>query len=250
MIRSKDDGRIWLRSFVGRYPAIYYALAMLRPRIRGHLVRRDTELVIEGFPRSANSFAYEAFLAGQRGPVRVAHHLHVPAQILRALAWRIPALVLIRQPVDVAVSYWIMAPDTSPRTILRAYASFYERLKPYREEFVTATFEDATQRFPDVMRVVNAKFGRSFGVPALDAQSLRAIFDRLKHTNDALGAGAPSAAYPSAWRDRLKGEVRARVCAAENAAALARAESVYARFVEEIDWHMARPAESRRHRVA
>jgi hypothetical protein len=206
--------------------------------------------VIEGFPRSANSFAYEAFLAGQPRPLRVAHHMHVPAQVLRAVAWRIPALVLIRKPLDAAVSYAIMAPGVAPRTILRAYASFYETLEPYHHGFLGATFEDVTHAFDQVIRALNAKFRRTFGVPTLDAEHLRAIFDRLKHTNDTFGAGANSAAYPCPSRDRLKGEVRARVASIENAAEMARAESIYHRFVEKLDWRVRGPTELGRRKAA
>ena len=46
--------------------------------------RLHTELVIEAFPRSANTFATVAFQLSQPAPVRVAHHLHAPAQVTEA----------------------------------------------------------------------------------------------------------------------------------------------------------------------
>jgi hypothetical protein len=58
-------------------------------------VSRTTQLVIEGYPRLGNTFAVVAFLQAQKEDVRIAHHLHAPAQVIRAARWRIPTIVLI-----------------------------------------------------------------------------------------------------------------------------------------------------------
>ncbi|RMG27959.1 MAG: hypothetical protein D6732_19595, partial [Methanobacteriota archaeon] len=45
------------------------------------LIGARTEIVIEGYPRSANTFAVVAFRLAQNRPVKIAHHLHMEAQI-------------------------------------------------------------------------------------------------------------------------------------------------------------------------
>ena len=56
-------------------------LQLARRRKGRAVVGPDTELVIEGFPRTANTFAVFAFQTAQARPVRVAHHLHAPIQV-------------------------------------------------------------------------------------------------------------------------------------------------------------------------
>jgi hypothetical protein len=46
------------------------------------IVQRDTDIVIEGFGGSANSFSLHAFELAQNTHVYIAHHLHAAAQII------------------------------------------------------------------------------------------------------------------------------------------------------------------------
>src|SRR6266566_5260966 len=77
-------------------------LALPVARLRGHGEPFDphVDIVIEGFPRSANSFAVHAFRVAQDRPVRIAHHLHAPAQVIAAVRARVAAITLIREPED------------------------------------------------------------------------------------------------------------------------------------------------------
>ncbi len=75
------------------------------------LVNRDTELVIEGFPRSGNSFAVIAMMLAQKNPLRIAHHFHVPAQIIYACRHKIPVLVILRKASDAIISQKIRTPS-------------------------------------------------------------------------------------------------------------------------------------------
>src|SRR5205814_3293356 len=105
---GRDPGKLlagarWeVRTFLGRYPAI--ALPLLRARGGdGFLapIRDETEVVIEGFPRSGNTFAVAAFHYAQRPrDVKIAHHAHVPAQLLSAVRLGLPAVVLVRDPEE------------------------------------------------------------------------------------------------------------------------------------------------------
>ena len=91
------DGALLLRcrhglaSFVGQHPSIYLPPARLkhrwdtfvRPSVRGYEIRTRTRhpwarlhIVIEGYPRSANSFAVAAFRLAQPRFMHIAHHRH------------------------------------------------------------------------------------------------------------------------------------------------------------------------------
>lgn len=68
--------RFQARVTISHYPWLYFPIQRLRPQRRDLVVARDTEIVIEGYPRSANTFAVAAFLLAQGRPVKIAHHLH------------------------------------------------------------------------------------------------------------------------------------------------------------------------------
>jgi len=100
--------------------------------------------VIEGYMRSANTFSTVAFQTSQPRPVRLAHHLHAPAQIIAAARLGIPVLVPVRPPRDAAISVTIRSPQVSLRQALDAHRRFHEAILPVRGSCHVARFEDVT----------------------------------------------------------------------------------------------------------
>jgi len=116
--------RFQARATISRYPWLYFPIQRLRPRRRDLVVARDTEIVIEGYPRSANTYAVCAFLFAQQHPVRIARHLHVPAQVIQAVRWGIPTLILIRKPQDAIASLLVREPMLFAKRAINDYICF------------------------------------------------------------------------------------------------------------------------------
>ncbi|HXF73209.1 MAG TPA: hypothetical protein VNO79_11435 [Actinomycetota bacterium] len=154
-------------------------LALVGARLVGHGVVADpgTDLVVEGFPRSGNSLAVAAIAAAQPGPIRIAHHTHAPANVLRALALGLPTLLVIRDPDEAALELVLAKPFLSLRGALLGYARFHEPLLAHRDRFVVATFEQVHGDLAGVVRRLNARFGTSFAEPG--AEALRAAEGRI-----------------------------------------------------------------------
>jgi hypothetical protein len=131
---------------------------------RGHGVplSADTDVLIEGFPRSANTFTVAAFATAQPHPVRIAHHLHAPGHVVAAVRRGVPALVLIREPEDAVLEFARIKPALTIAQALRGYVRFYQPLLPYRDRFVVGTFGDVTFDLGSVIGRINARFGTSF----------------------------------------------------------------------------------------
>jgi hypothetical protein len=161
---------------------LYIPLA--RVRHRNAVLARDTELVIDGFPRTANTFALIAFQVAQRTPVRVAHHLHAPAQLILAARLGIPALVTIREPEGTVLSNVIREPHVRLGQALDAYTRFYERLLPHRHAFVVADFPAVTTDFGAVIDLLNSAFGTAYArfehTPDNVADVFRLVEDRAR----------------------------------------------------------------------
>src|SRR6266571_2862096 len=85
-----------LRTRISQYPALYMPFARRKyPGPSPEVVSSEAEFVIDGYTRSACTFAVYAFQLAQDRPVRMAHHLHAPAQLIAAARMEIPALVVI-----------------------------------------------------------------------------------------------------------------------------------------------------------
>jgi hypothetical protein len=135
-----------VRTRISEHPALYLPIARRKYPGTRHLlfarrnypgtcpevVGSETELVIDGYTRCATTFAVYAFQLAQERPVRVAHHLHAPAQLIVAAKMGIPVLALIREPREAILSQLIREPGISLRGALVAYARFYSSLMPQR----------------------------------------------------------------------------------------------------------------------
>ena len=152
-----------LRTVVSERPAIYLPFARRKyPGPSPEVISDETEFVIDGYTRCASTFAVYAFQLAQPRPVRMAHHLHAPAQLIAAAKADIPTLVLIRDPAGVVLSQVIREPGVSIRDALFSYTRFYDKLEPYRSSYVVADFEETTTAFGHVIRRVNERFGTSY----------------------------------------------------------------------------------------
>jgi len=218
-----------LRSLLGRYPRIFLPLCRLRAKYRSRVVDKQTELVIEGYPRSANTFAVAAFMLAQERPVRIAHHLHVPAQVIQAVKWNIPTLVLIRKPEDAVLSRIIRKPFISIEFALRDYIRFYESIRELGDGYVLATFDEAIHDLGNVIRRVNYRFGCDFRVFEHTPSNVERVF-RMVEQMDLRDTGKntvceETVARPSRDRERKKSQLKEKLLS--YAELLERATSLY-----------------------
>ncbi len=218
------------KTSLARYPSI--ALPLQRVRGRGEIIDDRTDVVIEAFPRCASSFAVAAFrLAQEPTATNIAHHTHMPAQVMRAARRGVPTMVLVRPAVDAVVSHVIRSPDLGARAALRGYLRFYEPLLRLRDHYVTTTFDEVIGGFGTAIERLNACFGTSF-VPFEHTTENVARIDReierdyraREGSGERLEAIIPR---PSASRDAVKAEVRARIGREVSPRMLAEAHAVY-----------------------
>lgn len=134
----------------------------IRPGYRdeGH-IRRSTEIVLDGFPRSANSYARYAFHVATRNPSALAGHTHSSEFLRRAARRGIPAVSLYREPDAVVASLIQMEPGVKAKYAYVKYRKFYERLLG-QPNILFTSFEQATGDFGAVIRNINDRFGTNF----------------------------------------------------------------------------------------
>jgi hypothetical protein len=169
------------RTRLSESPALYLPLARLKyPGPSPEVISPATELVIDGYTRCASTFAVYALQLAQPEPVRLAHHLHAPAQLVAAAQAGVPALAVIREPQGTILSQLVREPDVALRDALVAYTRFYRRLLSCRDRMVVADFEEVTTDFGAVTRRINDRFGTAFAEFEPTEQNTNRCFELIK----------------------------------------------------------------------
>lgn len=146
------------------------------------IVNSCSIIMIEGYPRCANSFAVRAFRKNNEfGSIfKTATHLHSHAHVLHALYLDIPTLVLIREP-DLAIlsrlAHIVEANEIHynsfskydnrqlfalTRYWTKRYSKFYSSLLTYKDNFVTADFREVINNFDLIIDKINSFYGTTF----------------------------------------------------------------------------------------
>lgn len=224
-----------------RFPVLYLGLLRLSRRChwsREWIVGRDTEIVIEGFPRSGNSFALSAFKSANPQVKRIATHVHMASQVVRAAQLQVPCVMLIRQPLEAVCSLLALSvqlgdlpadtPDSSLGERLARlfdyYRLFHQRTWPVREAVLPAPFEVVTQDFGHVIDALNYHWRRSY--------------KRFEHTDESVRAilqSAPAHMGPRQDRDQIKERIRALACSGNLHEQRDKAESIHRRWRDHAD---------------
>lgn len=212
------------RAMASEHPSIYLPFARWKYGSEG-VVSPQTEVVIEGFQRSGNTFAVIGFQLAQGRTLRIAHHLHAAAQVVAATRMGIPTLVLIREPVESAISHMLREPCITERQALSSWIRFYEGVLPHRDRFVVGEFGAVTADLGAVIRQVNERFGTVFAEFEHTEANVARCFELIDERNrERYGTIVEShVARPSAEREALKSAVRDAVSNDAIAALRARA---------------------------
>jgi hypothetical protein len=146
-------------------PIAWRLIRRVDPKLR-HIGRvdRDTGVVIEGFPRSANSYARIAFLLANPD-VEVCSHTHSYRTVTRAIELGVPVIVLIRDPEEAIASSTQYEGGVKPIVAIRGYRKFHRHIARIpSDRLVLADFDEVVRDFGSVIARCNAELGTSFGV--------------------------------------------------------------------------------------
>jgi len=147
-----------------------------------YVVRKNhTQICIEGYPRSANSFSVYLF-ARANPAVKLAHHTHAIANLIESVRWQIPAIALVREPVDAISSAYLYGPYDLDYHV-KYYIEFYSALKNLRNDLVIANFDQIISGgFNNIIQDVNTLYHTSFNYVDNLEKTSQEILDQLKRT--------------------------------------------------------------------
>lgn len=150
---------------------VYFSLMGSRNEVRKLRARPNYDLVIEGFPRSANTTTvYALQYAHIEQPIKIGHHLHVGAHIRFAVKHGIPCGVVIRKPLDCVASRIAMkGTQIYAAELFRDYISFLEVVEELRSHVVVYSFEDIVSGgVGPFVRDLNKRYNINLNVPPDD----------------------------------------------------------------------------------
>ena len=191
-------------------------------------VSPEKDICIEGFPRSANSFFSKVFRL-YNPTAKAAHHMHAPLQVTKAVAYGIPCVVLIRNPIDAIASVLVVDRTLSTRFAIQSYINFYERVWSVRDGIVVSDFKDTTKSPHRVVERVNQRYGTSFYMEPVTPEIQNTIFNQLKETQKQLNQPEHLVAIPTEAKARIKQDVLRELA---DHPLLPNATLLYQRFLE------------------
>lgn len=216
--------------YIRQYPILFFLILSFKKKYKYLLVDKETDIVIEGYPRSANTFAVAAFKISQKNNLKIARHTHAVAQLKRAAALEIPALAIIREPKQAILSYVVREKQVNLNLAINRYITYYQALKKLENKFIIADFKDITKNYGDVIFKINNRFHTNFLIFKHTKENVEKTFRKVEdmEREDAGGALSESkVARPSDERNRLKATLLKKLDQPTYRKKLEKCESLY-----------------------
>jgi len=193
---------------VSSYPYLYSGISKLLSRRDGY-TNRHTDIVIDGFPRCANTYATYAFDLAQSSKLNIAHHIHKKSQFLIAHRHGIPGILLIRNPVDCITSLLIGWPKFDPEILFKSYYTFYNSIKTLNS-FVVGDFDSVLSNYGAIILLVNTKFNRDFDLYIKNDKNEAKVKEIIHSQDQLIGAKdyQQRVSYPTTERQKSNSEIK------------------------------------------
>lgn len=178
----------------------------------------DTDIVIEGYPRSSNSFTVWMLkiLQGEGPYLRVAHHTHSTDNLRLGTYFGKPIVMLVRPPEDAILSYMIYG-DRTVEFATQRYETFYSEVLDLPEPPMAVRFDTVVRDFNEVVERINRVITARGGKPVPLSQDLAADSARVKEIARERAANVHGeksdrqVSVPNAVREEIKAARRAEV---------------------------------------
>lgn len=127
---------------IEHFPGLYIRVAQRRTPTRT-AVDATTDLLIDGFPRSGNS--YLVSWIGRANPqLRIASHMHSIAHVHAAVRRRVPTVVVVRRPEEAIASLAVYAPQSPLERHIARYRRFHRGMRKLADAVLISPFPVTT----------------------------------------------------------------------------------------------------------
>lgn len=190
MTTLEKNIRFTIGTTIGNSTSLFW-IKHNKEKQKDKLIYPDCDICIEGFQRSGNSFFYALFKKRNRG-LKIAHHTHAAAQVIKAIEYQVPTIVLIRKPEDAISSLIVWDEKLSITTAFRSWISFYKSLLKYQNKIQITSFEEVTENPVKVVSQINERFKTNFSLPRFNEDKLVQIKTSMLKRNYPLSSPLPT----------------------------------------------------------
>jgi|GEM_PF-4316135 len=180
------------------------------------ICNENTDVVIEGYPRSANSFLVNFLthiLKLNSIKINIAHHTHSPENVLLGIKYNKPCLVLIREPIDAILSFIIYS-SKDVEYCYNRYINFYTSLIEHKENILFVDFNELIISPNSIISRFNNRFNKNLPTSENEKDDIKLVLKNAKERsiNNSMGNhNVLKAGVPSIERDELKKELLSSV---------------------------------------
>ncbi len=187
---------------------IFKSIYKMFSKVHQNLVREDTNIVIEGFPRCGNTFAVASFKHSNQD-LEIASHVHLPYQIIFSKKYKTPAIFLIRNPLDSISSLMIRDSKYTIQDAILYYIKFHQIVIKYKTHAIISDFTSTINDFPSIIKKLNNKMGTNFQYHDNTKETILKIKNHLKQEEiEKYGKGYEKVfGLPSNKRDKEKSQL-------------------------------------------
>lgn len=202
--KAKSPGiRAWLRPLLWKSPYLYWPFGFLRQH--KNILSRKYDILIDGYPRSANTFAVHALQIAQRKPIIISSHHHNPAAVIAAARAKKPTIVLLREPHE-AIASWCIFSGYPIEYNIQTYIDYYSGIFDCIDRIAISDFKEIILHYDKVIESVNIRFGTDFDLPHLTKERQQNVLCSIENEFLAREGAIDETrvSRPSATRDQQK----------------------------------------------
>ncbi|MGO9185350.1 FkbM family methyltransferase [Mycobacterium sp.] len=223
---------------LGHDPLTLPVLLRLTPMGISRQITEHTDLVVEGFPRAGNTFTVSALQDATAHRIRIASHVHHPAQVKQAVLRGIPTVLLIREPVPMLSSYLTFGQHARPAEVIREYISYYGELIHYVDQVLVADFSETVVNLSSVIERINQRFGMD--IPAFDqsSENTERVLDELARYHGLVHSERDPIEVvprPRVEREQTLQQLRTELLSPQYESLLSRANDLYEFYVSKAE---------------
>ena len=164
--------------------------------------------------------------------IGVLHHTHSTNNIELAVGYGIPALVLIRNPIDAIASLCVYDRNQNVDDAILRWIRFYRWIEQRLDKVVLADFELVTRNFNRIISLINDRFNTDFNpledLRAAEEEVVQQIRER-DSWKGVEGTGMRKIPIPNPEREKLKEGILPAVL---QHASISTAQNLYTSLIE------------------
>ena len=186
LVRRTISPTVRLRAhlFLLDTPVVSEVFCAIDPAMHTGRVTKRTQLVMDGYPRSGNSYARATFQYANGYDLPISTHAHSHRMPELGAKRGIPTIVLIRDPRDCIASGRHFEPDVPVAVQIAAYRRYYEPVLKFVDKVMVVSFAQVTSDMGAVIKRCNARFGTDFTEYVSTPESEAAVVAKIDEATE------------------------------------------------------------------